>query len=124
MFIDFATPFTDLSDQFLLVIQELRKSPTFAPSYIAEIKKVVIPVAPACEGTQCNRCHSPMVVHDPQHMYDEVIHICKESMVVKKAEDAKDAEDAEDDIEQIMDELEEYEYNDYIDYMLDNDYDY
>jgi hypothetical protein len=110
MFIDFATPF---ADQFLFMVEELRKSPTFAPnySYLAEMKKVVIPVAPACEGIQCNRCHSPVVTHDPLHTYEEAIHICEEPRVSEEVE----AED----VDQILDELEEQAFDDYIDYMLD-----
>ncbi len=112
MFIDFASPF---ANQFLFVVEELRKSPTFAPNYhyLAEMKKVVIPVAPVCEGIQCNRCHSPVVTHDPLHTYEEAIHICEEPRVYEELEDA------EDDPDQILDELEEQAFDDYIDYMLD-----
>jgi hypothetical protein len=113
MFIDFATPF---ADQFLFVVEELRKSPTFSSSitpnycYLAEMKKVVIPVPPVCEGIQCNRCNSPVVTLDPLHTYEEPIHICEES---------REAEEVEEALDQILDELEEQAFDDYIDYMLD-----
>jgi hypothetical protein len=99
------------------IVAELHKMPLFftQPAYLAEMKRVLIPVPAACEGHQCTCCNSPILNTDtPMSFYDDNHSVCSAECAAECA-----AEEDEEACWECDDALDAY-----IDSVLDCDYDW
>lgn len=113
LFLSYSFPFQMVASLF----------PTFVPSFLTELKSILIPVPVYCEGTHCacSSCKNPILLTDYPMDYYEVPKYCSEECLEEYIE-----AELESSYSHISSEEEEYEsaYSDYIDSVLDCDYDW
>ncbi len=78
------------------IVEELRKSPLFftQPSYLAEMKRMLIPVPAACEGHQCTCCCAPILNTDtPMSFYDDDRSVCSAECAAEYAAECEEEDE-------------------------------
>jgi hypothetical protein len=102
-------------------------SPMFAvlPTYLTELKSVLLPTPAYCENSSCEHCGTTMILTEhPMEFYEpSSCDACSEATLsIHTHEIDSECTDDDTDEKNVLDELEEEAFDDYINSVLDNDY--